>query len=128
MRINDARDELFTALGGAGLVAIGWERKNFVPPVAIVVPAEPFIDTDGETTFTEPFAVHYVVQLVAGRGTGDTVQDKLAEMIEAATLALHGIGMSIDAVEYPLISGEDEKLTIGAQVVVTATINLKEDV
>ncbi|WP_032390737.1 hypothetical protein [Rhodococcoides fascians] len=128
MRISDARDEVFAALAGAGHTVQGWEEQKVVPPVAIVVPAEPFLDTDGDVTYTDPFAVHYVIQLIAGRGTADAVQDECASMITSAVLALRGIRMSIDSVEYPLIGNEANNPTIGAQVRVSAAINLKEDV
>ena len=128
MRITDARDEIFAALSGAGLTVQGWEKKQINPPVAIVVPAEPFIDGEGDVTFAEPFAVHYVIQLVAGRGTADVVQDRCADMLEKATLALTDIGMSLDSAEYPLIGEEQDPVTFGAQLRVSAAINLKKDV
>lgn len=128
MRISDARDEVFTALRAAGHTVQGWEEQQVVPPVAIVVPAEPFLDTDGDVTYADPFAVHYVIQLIAGRGTADAVQDECADMITSAVLALRKAGMSIDSVEYPLIGSENNNPTIGAQVRVSAAINLKEDV
>ncbi|WP_037190397.1 hypothetical protein [Rhodococcoides fascians] len=128
MRINTARDEIFAALSGAGLTVQGWEQKQINPPVAIVVPAEPFLDGEGDVSFADPFAVHYVIQLIAGRGTAGVVQDQCADMIEKATLALTGIGMSLDSAEYPLIGEEQDPPTIGAQLRVSAAINLKEDV
>ena len=128
MNITQAGAEVVTALEGAGIRVQSWENKQVVGPVAILVPAEPFLDTDGETTFDEPFVVHYVVQLIAARGTGEVVRSNLETMIGGAVLALRNINMTVDEVQYPLIGTEDEKLTIGAQVVVSAAINLKEDV
>lgn len=128
MRITDARDEVFAALAAAGHTVQGWEKQQAVPPVAIVVPDEPFLDTDGDVSFADPFAVHYVIQLIAGRGTADAVQEQCADMITTAVLALREAGMSIDSVEYPLIGSETDRPTIGAQVRVSAAINLKEDV
>lgn len=128
MNITQATAEVTTALEGAGLRVQGWEQKQVVGPVAIVVPAEPFIDTDGQTTIGEPFIVHYGVQLIAGRGTGETMRAKIEEMVTAAVLALRAVHLSIDEVQYPLIGTENDNPTIGAQIAVSAAINLKEDV
>lgn len=128
MNITQATAEITTALEGAGLRVQGWEQKQVVGPVAIVVPAEPFLDTDGEISFAEPFVVHYGVQIIAGRGTGETIRAKVEQMVTDAVLALRGYNWSIDEVQYPLIGTENDNPTIGAQVVVSAAINLKEDV
>lgn len=128
MRIGEARDEVFAVLAAAGHSVQGWEERQVVPPVAIVVPAEPFLDTDGDVSFADPFAVHYVVQLIAGRGTADAVQEECADMITTSVLALREANWSIDSVEYPLIDNDANNPTIGAQVRVSAAINLKEDV
>ena len=128
MNITQAAAEITTALDGAGLRVQGWEQKQVVGPVAIVVPAEPFLDTDGEITFQDPFVVHYGVQLIAGRGTGETMRAKIEQMTTDAVLALRAYNWSIDEVQYPLIGTENENPTIGAQIAVSAAINLKEDV
>lgn len=128
MNITQAAAEITTALEGAGLRVQGWEQKRVVAPVAIVVPAEPFLDTNGRTTFDEPFVVRYGVQLIAGRGTGEKMRDKIEQMVTDAVLALRAYNWSIDEVQYPLIGTENDAPTIGAQVEISAAINLKEDV
>ncbi|KZF03228.1 hypothetical protein A2J03_08150 [Rhodococcus sp. EPR-157] len=128
MNITQATAKVVATLEGSGLRVQGWAERKVVPPVAIVVPAQPFLDSEGDTTFEHPFVLHYLVQLVAGRGTGDTVQRALEDDITAAVLALTDVGMSVDDVQYPLIGTEDDSPTIGAQIEASVTINLKEDV
>ncbi|OZC88350.1 hypothetical protein CH282_09485 [Rhodococcus sp. 06-418-1B] len=128
MNITQATAEVTTALEGAGLRVQGWQERNVVPPVAIVVPAEPFLDLDGDSTFSDPYVLHYGVQLVAGRGTGETVRRALEKDIAGAVLALCEAGMSIDQVQYPLIGPEADNPTIGAQIDASVSIDLNEDV
>ncbi|NIL76791.1 hypothetical protein [Rhodococcus sp. B10] len=128
MNITQAAAEITTALEGAGLRVQGWEQKQVVGPVAIVVPADPFITDDGPTTMGEPFVIHYGVQLIAGRGTGDVMRAKVEQMVTDSVLALRAYNWSIDEVQYPLIGTENDNPTIGAQIALSAAINLKEDV
>lgn len=108
-----------------GTKVVGWETKA-VPPAAIVIPG--VIDREGPVTHGLPWAVHYVVQIIAGKGTGQAVQARLDSLITAAVLALQAVDddtarVQVDNVRGPL-TGERDDL-IGAEIELTAAISMK---
>lgn len=128
MDLTTLRENIIDALGGAvpaGTRVVGWEEKA-TPPVAVVIPG--VIDREGPVTAGLPYAAHYVVQIIAGKGTGRAVQAKLDGLIASAVLALDGLNdpdarVQVDTVRGPL-TGEGDDF-IGAEIELTAAISMK---
>lgn len=109
----------------------GWEDARFVTPAIYVMPAEPFIDDDGPVSLGLPFTTHWLVQIIAARGSGDEVRRRLEESVEAAVLALTaavdpGMRLVLDSVECPKFGKHENVSFIGADIAISVSISLRE--
>ncbi|OZF05565.1 hypothetical protein [Rhodococcoides fascians] len=126
MNLAQTRAEIIDSLEQAGLRVQGWEVKQAVPPIAIVVPAVPHIETqvDG-VSHGKPFMTNWLIQLVAGRGTAETVRTALDDMVTKAVFALEP-GMVGIQVNSPLFEQGDNP-NLGAEITASIAISMKED-
>ncbi|MDQ1202844.1 hypothetical protein [Rhodococcus sp. SORGH_AS_0303] len=129
MNLTQLRDNIIDGLKAAmpaGVQVTSWEDRKTMPPVAVVIPG--VVDRDGPVTVGMPYAVHYVVQIIAGKGTGRQIQVKLDTLIEAGVLALDGLNdpdarLVVDEIRGPLTGENDEFL--GAEIELTAAISMR---
>lgn len=134
MNLNQLRANLLENLHEAtGVPCVSWEDKAPMPPCVILNPGDPYVDGEGETSHGSPYAVHYVIQYVAGRGDSDTVAAQLDDALAAIVLAIvggkgEGFGpITLDGARGPLFGEIDGqgRLYCGGEVAVTIPINLK---
>lgn len=129
MRLSELRQNLKEALDAAlpGVNIYGWQTKPTATPAAVLVTSDPAIDTDGPITAGKPWAVHYRVQLIAGRGSASAVEKSLDDMVTATVLGLHGLdegNLRVTQAKMPLLNEDTNE--IGAEVELTITIDMKE--
>lgn len=127
MNLTTTQATIIDTLRDAGLNAQGWEKQNPVPPVVVVCPAIPSVETTNRAGIThgEPFMTNWLIQIVAGRGTDTTVRDSLNDMTARALLALRGHMRDIE-VETPKFT-EGEKTYLGAEIAASIAIDMKEE-
>lgn len=124
--LSQAQADIIGALRGAGLTVQGWEVQKAVPPVVVVCPALPSIETTGSgVTHGTPFKTNWMIQIVAGRGTDTAVRDALNDMIGRALLALQPHMQDIE-VESPKFTDGDPKY-LGAEIAASYAIDMKEE-
>ncbi len=84
--LAQARDELATALKGAGINALPAEPERVTPPVALVSPATPYVSGTGNGYGR--FELRERVRLVAERAEADVATDALDALICQAVPAI----------------------------------------
>jgi hypothetical protein len=126
MNLTTTQATIIDTLRDAGLNAQGWEKQNPVPPVVVVCPAIPSIQTTVPgVTHGKPFMSNWLIQIVAGRGTDTTVRDSLNDMTARALIALRPYMTDIE-VETPKFT-EGEKKYLGAEIAASIAIDMKEE-
>lgn len=126
MNLTQTQATIIDTLRDTGLYVQGWEVQNPAPPVVVVCPAIPAIETTVPgVTHGAPFMTNWVIQIVAGRGTDTVVRDALNDMIARALLALRPYMRDIE-VETPKFTDGDPKY-LGAEITASFAINMKEE-
>lgn len=126
MNLSQAQAEIIDTLRVAGLTVQGWEVKSAVPPVVVVCPALPSVETTGAgVTHGTPFKTNWMIQIVAGTGTDTVVRDSLNDMIGRALLALRPHMQNIE-VESPKFTEGNTKY-LGAEITASYAIDMKEE-
>jgi hypothetical protein len=78
--LTDLRAEVKDALSEAGINAVEYVKENLVPPVAVVVPADPYVRFETGSRFGQ-YTVSIQVLLIAGKGTNSAVAEKIDSTI-----------------------------------------------
>lgn len=126
MNLTTTQATIIDTLRDAGLTVQGWEVPTTVPPVVVVCSAIPSIETTVPgVTLGKPFMSHWLIQIVAGRGTDKTVRDSLNDMTARALLALRPYMTDIE-VETPKFTQGDQKY-LGAEIAASIAIDMKEE-
>lgn len=124
--LSQAQADIIGALRGAGLTVQGWEVQKTVPPVVVVCPALPSVETTGSgVTHGTPFKTNWMIQIVAGKGTDTVVRDALNDMIGRALLALRPHMQDIEVESPKFTQGETSYL--GAEIAASYAIDMKEE-
>lgn len=92
------------ALETAGLNAFDHVPERVVPPVAVVLPDQPYVIGDGEgdpPTMCGTFRVRLRVNVLGGRGTNDQAANQLDQLLTTALLALESAGFDVGDVAEP---------------------------
>ncbi|OZE92723.1 hypothetical protein CH298_04280 [Rhodococcoides fascians] len=126
MNLTQTQATIIDTLKEAGLSVQGWEKQNVVPPVVVVCPALPSVETTVEgVTHGKPFMTNWMIQIVAGRGTDDAVRDSLNDMIGRSLIALGPYMRDIE-VESPKFTQGEQKY-LGAEITASIAIDMKEE-
>lgn len=79
--LTNIREEITDALTEAGIKAIEYVKENIVPPVAVVIPATPYVTLpEGKNPFGE-YNINIMILLIAGKGTNKGTAEKIDSMI-----------------------------------------------
>lgn len=79
--LTSIREEIKDVLTEAGIKAVEYVQENIIPPVAVVVPATPYVTMpEGKNPFGE-YSVNMQILLIAGKGTNKTSANKIDSMI-----------------------------------------------
>ena len=66
-----------------------YTKENFVPPVCIVVPSDPYITAPvGANPFRKPYSVNMQIVVIGTKGTNEASANKLDSMLESVITAL----------------------------------------
>lgn len=84
------REELATALQGAGMEATEFVPSLVNPPVAIISPAQPYVqEVFEQKTFDHDYKVTLTVRLVAAREDNEEATSELDSLIEDLLVATY---------------------------------------
>ena len=88
--LAELRDSIVTDLTAAGIKSVDYTSDALLPPIAAVVPGQPYLTPNGsETTFAEPYTANFdVLLLVAELGSSKKEADLIDEQIEKAVVAI----------------------------------------
>lgn len=115
--LTEMRTQVVTDLETAGINAIEYVKETILPPVAVVVPADPYIEPG------DVFGMHVVflhVLLIGGKGTSNTAAKNIDSMIEDVISALDD--WDLTEVTQP---GE---VTLKGNQYLGAVINIQQDI
>lgn len=125
--LNSLRAEVKQVLEGAGIRAIEYAENKVVPPIAVVVPDEPYIvrpEASRANTFGE-FNVGIRVLLIAGKGTSKVQANELDSMIEKAVVALEDFDVvEVTAPGETVLNGVSH---FGSIISIEATLKFEEE-
>lgn len=80
--LTTLREDISDALTEAGIKAVEYVQENIVPPVAVVVPADPYVTLpEGRNPYGSPYSVKMQILVIAGKGTNKTTANKIDSMI-----------------------------------------------
>lgn len=105
--LAELRLDLVTALEGAGIASVEYTSAALRPPVAAVVPGQPYMSWGEQTNealvFLEPVRVrHDVLVLIAPAGSGAQDAESIDTQLDKAVAALNGAdGIRITRVTQP---------------------------
>lgn len=104
--LAELRDELVAVLDGAGIKAVEYTSGALRPPVAAVVPGQPYLSWGEQTTdasaFLTPVRVrHDVLVLIAPAGGGKQDADAIDNQLDATVAAIRASGIRITRVTQP---------------------------
>ncbi|WP_032363979.1 hypothetical protein [Rhodococcoides fascians] len=130
MDLTQTQTTIIDTLIAAGIPkVVGWEVKDPAPPVVVVCPALPSIETDVPgVTLGKPFLTNWLIQIVAGRGSASVTRDALNDMTARALIALRPYMIGIE-VETPKITDPEEGKPqyLGAEIAASIAIDMKEE-
>lgn len=86
--LTDLRTEITDALTEAGIKAAEYVQESIVPPVAVVIPADPYITLPGGKHPFGEYNVSINVLIIGGKGTNRTSARKIDSMIISVLDAL----------------------------------------
>lgn len=92
------RQEAADALTAVGITASAYIPGRFVPPIAVVAPGSPYIETGG--TYCQ-HTVNLSILLVSQTATNETSSEALDEQIAQALVALEDAGFDLTEVSQP---------------------------
>lgn len=122
--LNSLREDVKAALGEAGIRAIEYAESKVVPPIAVVVPDDPYVIASTGNTFGQ-YSVGIRVLLIGGKGTNKVAANELDGMIEKAVLALEDFDVTeVSAPGETILNGTSH---FGSIISIEATITFKED-
>ncbi|OZE03055.1 hypothetical protein CH249_14660 [Rhodococcus sp. 05-2255-3B1] len=126
MDLTQTQTTIIDTLREEGLTVQGWEVKQPQPPVVVVCPALPSVETTAAgVTHGKPFMTNWTVQILAGKGTDVVVRDALNDMIGRALLALRPYMRDIE-VESPKFTEGDPKY-LGAEITASIAIDMQKE-
>ena len=80
--LTSIREEIKDVLTAAGIKAAEYVQENIVPPVAVIVPASPYVTLpEGRNPYGSPYTVNMQILIIAGKGTNKTSANKIDSMI-----------------------------------------------
>lgn len=106
--VGDFRENVRAALQAGGLKAVDYLAETLVPPVAAVVPGDPYLTTEGEDIPFGHMMVRVSVLLVGAKATNKSAATQMDEMIETAVDAVEDADfdvMEVGAPQQMLLNG-----------------------
>lgn len=90
--LTELRQGVATSLEAAGVKSVEYTTETLRPPVAAVVPGEPYLSWGtSDTPFATPMTIHLdVLLLIAQVGSGKKEAARIDQMVEKAVAALSG--------------------------------------
>ena len=86
--LTSMREDVKAALEAEDLKAVEYVQENIVPPVCVVVPANPYVTTPDGNTFGNQYSVGMHVLVIGAKGTNKTAATKIDSMLTDVINAL----------------------------------------
>lgn len=86
--LTSMREDVKADLEAVGLKAVEYVQENIVPPVCVVVPANPYITTPEGNAFGSQYSVGMHVLVIGAKGTNKTAATKIDSMVVEVVNAL----------------------------------------
>lgn len=121
---------IIDTLTAAGInKVVGWEVKDPAPPVVVVCPALPSIETEVPgVTIGKPFLTNWLIQIVAGRGSASVTRDVLNDMIARTLIALQPYMTGIEVETPKFTTTEEGKPShLGAEISASIAIDMQKE-
>lgn len=101
--LSQARQDIKESLEEIGIKAVAYDlTENLIPPVALVVPDENYINLPAVSQRMNQWNVGISILLIASRGTDKRNADELDDLIENTILMLNDKkGIDIESVSSP---------------------------
>lgn len=115
--LSDIRQEIVAELEAVGLHAIDYNENKFVPPIAVVIPADPYL-TRVDDTFGSMTA-NFAVLLIGTKGTAKVQAEYIDTMILKAVNALGDSLIEVGQPGVVTVNGADyfgTELTLEVQI------------
>jgi len=95
MSLPAARDALAGLLSGLSVTVADRMPERVQPPVALILPADPYVDTDPTELPYGMGWVYFDVVLIAAKATNPTQDRSLDDLITEVLQALYGVSGAI---------------------------------
>lgn len=122
MDLAQLRADVATALTTAGLTAIDYVAETIVPPVAVVVPSDPYV-TDEDVPFGH-VNVNLSILVIGGKGTNKAAASQIDSLIAQAFVALLTAGYDVTEVSPPGQVNLNGQSFLGAVIDLSETVKL----
>lgn len=123
--LTDVRTAIVAVLTSAGFKSVEYVGETIVPPVAVVVPGNPYIDPEAENVEFGHVAVNTNVLIIGSRGTNKTQASEIDGLVWDAYIALADAGYDLGEVASPGQVQLNGSVFIGAVISVQHTIKLE---
>lgn len=125
--LSTARQGVADSLVAAGLKAASYVAETVNPPIAVVVPDDPYVND--EDSLAVPFGhstVNLSVLLIGGKGTNKAAAEQIDEMVCVAFSALRAdTSWSVEAVSSPGQVNLNGHNYLGAVISIQRTMKLE---
>lgn len=122
--LTQVRDELATLLTKQGLSAKSYLPERPDPPVAVVSPGSPYLESGGSFG---SFTAKFTVLLLVRTGTNEKSTEALDAMLARAVIAVSGSELKLAAVDQPALIKVNNADYLGVTMDVTWTGYLEVD-
>lgn len=123
--LTDLRTEIAEVLTGQGIKAIDYVGENIVPPVCVVVPADPYVIAADDVPFGH-FSVGINVLIIGAKGTNKTAAARIDSMIVDVIHALED--WDITEVRQPMEVTLKGQTFMGSVITLEQTTKLEKEV
>lgn len=124
--ITELRKSVEDALTAAGIKAADYTVSNITPPVAFVIPAQPYLSTPTDSNpFGEPYSVNLQILIVGSKGNDKSAAERIDQTIEGVISALDE-DWDITEVGAPTEVTLKQNTYMGALVTLSINTSLKE--
>lgn len=124
MGLQDRRDDIVTAVKGAGYKIENHAPSRITPPIVVLVPGDPYVSSLGEddTFSTTEFLCRFTLNLIVATGSNSKETTDLDNMIQDVIGALGGWG--IENVAAPFIATVGDSQYFATTLTISSPFNL----
>ena len=119
MALSELRQEVATALEGAGLKTVSYIPERISPPIVLISAGSPYVEE--QNTQFNTFLVRLELTIVAGTATNAVATDNLDGLIEQAIVCLGGWTVEVSQ---PFMLSANNANYLAARITITNTTEI----